>query len=243
MFDRAAIGYTPSPAKALRIALRASAILFFVGCGDRQTATSPARVTPQGGARSSLAYSSFAGAPMTLRGSATVAGSDLVITSGSSQVGAGWSSAKQRLSKYWETSFQFKIEPATCGVNSVADGFAFVLQNTAANAFAAGTQGSDLGYAGFTKALAIEFDILNSGAVYFDDSDNQVAVVSGGQFTTTAKLNPLKRTSPPIKLKDGVLHSVKITYDKGALTIVFDNDPTAMVVPVDLANVNNNGNI
>src|SRR5438270_1485 len=113
-------------------------------------------------------------ASLNLAGSAKVSNGVLVLTNGGGQISSAWNSSKQRLSAGWETNFQFQVAGAGC--SSLADGFAFVMQNGSATALASGTAGSDLGYSGMKSALAIEFDVFQSSG-YPDGDANHIAVV------------------------------------------------------------------
>ena len=143
------------------------------------------------------------------------------------------------------TSFQFRITPppAVSGVPP-ADGFAFVIQNGSfpgevpAGGCPASANGSsgifaleaadvncggDIGYAGLTHSLAVEFDDFQN---IWDADANHIAVQSCGANANSANHTSncfVARTLPPLEgggvtaglpvlLADGNVHSVVIKY-------------------------------
>jgi hypothetical protein len=218
----------------LRLVTGLVAILSLVACGD---STSPSSRARPGAAVHSLAFPSFDGSSLNLEGSATIAAGSLALTTASDQVAAAWNPAKQRFSGGWETSFQFQVSPAGC--SDLADGFAFVMQNGSATALVTGTGGSDLGYSGLRSAVAVEFDIFQSLG-YPDPDGNHIAVVSmnAGATTISAHNTPLKLVSVP-SIKDGLVHTVRMTYDKTNLNVYYDTATTpTLSVALNLLNVN-----
>ena len=229
-----------SALELLRTSLRVIALAALLACGD-QSVTGTSRLNADDeGPRNSLSYPSFAAGQLTQRGQALVTGGALVITSGSGNNSAAWHPVKQRMTPRWETNFTFKIIPATAcpNTNGIAEGFAFVIQNQASNALGTFTPG-ELGFNGFTKALAVEFDIFNSGASFQDANGNHIAVETNGAGALSTTVAPLISAQPPFSLQDGNTHSVRIVYARPAMDLYLDGSATPLfTVNVDLTSIN-----
>jgi hypothetical protein len=133
----------------------------------------------------------------------------------------------------FETNFQFQIvdrDPIFSG----ADGFAFVIQNSPAGVTALGGTGGNLGYSGIPNSLAIEFDTYQN--LEFSDADaNHVSVHSGGDLRELAALG---RTSVIPTLDDDQIHTARVVYLPGTLSIYLDsNSAPTLTVPVDLGSL------
>ncbi len=80
----------------------------------------------------------------------------------SSQSGAVWFRHKQRMSIGWSLEFTFRLwdqsKPCEVCQPAGAEGFAFVIQNSAMGQQALGEGSSGLGYKGIENSIAIEFD-------------------------------------------------------------------------------------
>ncbi|MBC7854874.1 MAG: protein kinase, partial [Pirellulaceae bacterium] len=138
-----------------------------------------------------------------------------------------WFSEKHFVSLGFETVFDFRM---TGGGNS---GLAFVVQNEVADAL--GRQGP-LGYAMIANSLAVEFDTfldINSG----DPNDNHVGVNTGGvDYNSPRAAYSLGSASPAADLNDGAVHTARIAYVPGSLSIYVDDLATPLLtVAVDLA--------
>jgi len=149
--------------------------------------------------------------------------------------GAAWYTAKQNVVNDFSTTFTFRIS------NGIADGFAFVIQNSPFGSEAIGNPGCEMGYGGIRPSIDVEFDIYQNN--YFcdaigDPSDNHVAVqvdgyvghIPGNPYYPygTLGLTNLSSVTPPINLKDGNVHLVTISYTRSTLTLtVAIDNPTA----------------
>lgn len=78
------------------------------------------------------------------------------------QAGAAWFIHKQRMSIGWSLEFTFRLwdrsQPCDVCQPAGAEGFAFVIQNSAKGLQALGEGSSGLGYKGIENSVAIEFD-------------------------------------------------------------------------------------
>lgn len=146
------------------------------------------------------------------------------------QRGAAWLTTKQPVLSGFETEFQFQITDPDWDWGG-ADGFAFVIQNYDISAL--GGYGGGMGYGthpfspyytpGIPNSVAIEFDTwFNS---YFGDpDDNHVSIQTRG----ITENNPdhtysLGTASAASSLKDGSIHTVRICYIPGVLTVFLDD--------------------
>jgi hypothetical protein len=167
----------------------------------------------------------------------TATPTQLSMTSGAGQTAAAWLPAPQPVGNSFTSQFQFQISPNND--SPIADGFAFVIQNSMNGTGALGTTGAGgyLGYQGLTNSVAIEFDTYPD---CWDPNGNHVAIQSNWMgannayhntscmsdptmVPTTSVVNPL--ASPLPNLSDGAVHSVTVTYIGGlnpTLTVVLD---------------------
>jgi hypothetical protein len=155
-----------------------------------------------------------------------------------SRWGAAWYTQTQPVAAGFTTTFQFQIteiEPGDIG----ADGFAFLVQNDAVDALAAG--GEDIGYGNFyltgiRNSLAIEFD-MHENDTQNDPNSNHISVQSRGTLENSAHTsNSLGLIIPPFNMKDGTIHTVNVQYVPGQLRLSLDAAPTPnLVVPVNLS--------
>jgi hypothetical protein len=230
-----------SALELLRTSLRVIALAALLACGD-QSITGARRLSADDeGPRNSLSYPTFvAGPTLKQKGQAVVTGGALVITNSPGSRSAAWHTVKQRLSPRWETNFTFKVQPSFCGSGALnlAEGFAFVIQNTASDTIGTVLDG-EIGFKGIPKALAVEFDFNNSGATFQDADENHIAVETNGTLALSATVSPLIYQLAPVNLKDGNTHSVRITYLRPTMELYVDGSTTPLfTVNVDLTNIN-----
>ena len=107
-----------------------------------------------------FSYAFFFGMPadLTLQGDA-VFQDEIRLTTGGDQRGAMWHQNKQTVATGFSTVFRFKMTPGP--INLWGDGFAFVLQDSAAGTDALGDGGSGIGYSGIERSLSIELDTFS----------------------------------------------------------------------------------
>ena len=158
-----------------------------------------------------------------------------------------WQPTPQKLSASFETTFKFQITAPGGLAPGGADGLALVIQSTSNTA--TGQLGGGIGYPGLTNALAIELDTWQNNENN-DPNGNHVAVQSCGTAAITAVHNTNTSGSgctwgspvtPSINFKDGQVHTVRVTYVPGALSVYFDGAATpAITSAITLTNVKGN---
>lgn len=169
---------------------------------------------------------------LSLNGTADTVGDVLRLTrSGEDGAGAAWFKATQAaLNGGFVTTFRFSIS------NGVADGFAFVIQADSDEAL--GGSGSDIGYGGIPRSVAIEFDTFT----FSDEFEGpHISVQTRGldpnspedQFSIGHAL------LPPWFLYAGPLE-LKIEYTPGVL-FVYAYDEPIFFCPLDLNTLDNGG--
>jgi hypothetical protein len=166
----------------------------------------------------------------------TATATTLTMSTAVNQTSAAWLPAKQTVGNGFTTQFTFQISSTG---DPVADGFAFVIQNSAAGTGALGATGMGgfLGYEGLTNSIAIEFDTYQND---WDTNNNHVAVQSNGTGPNTANHNTSAihqvNNSLATTLADGNVHTVKITYD-GATLLVFLDGTQVLSEAVSLSGI------
>lgn len=182
-----------------------------------------------------FSYSDFsATSGMTLLGEAAVVDDQLHLTSvGSGGAGAAWYTAsKAGLNAGFRTSFTASIR------SGPADGYAFVIQDDAAEAIGGG--GSDLGYSGIARSIAIEFDTF-----WFEDEFQgaHVSVQTRGANPNSWENNAsLAFAFLPQWFADGSPHDVMIEYTSGALFVYINSEPI-LFCPLDLGQLDGGGQL
>lgn len=154
-------------------------------------------------------------------------GSSLIITPASHRVaGAAWyTAAKQNVAANWEAEIRFRI---TDLLGTGADGIAFVVQNSAANAL--GGTGGAMGYGsnqyfdgasprGIPNSLAVELDMWdnqNPANDWADLSGNHVSIQSRGLLPNSPDQQySLGAANVPNSMSDGSIHTAIINYVAG----------------------------
>jgi hypothetical protein len=162
------------------------------------------------------------------------------------QAGAAWLPAKQSVQGGFEATFQWQISRP--GQAEGADGFAFVVQNASVlfpRGLALGDGGDGISYSGIPNSLAVEFDTLQNppeefGGQLGDPNNNHISLQSRGTLPNSAdptfSLGSTTQGPPAIPLlADGNVHTTKVAYVPGTLTIFLDNlTRPVLTVPVDL---------
>jgi hypothetical protein len=185
----------------------------------------------------SFAFSDFTSlAGLQLNGDAAKSGTELRLAPqglGREGAGSAWFTTKQTVEQGFDTTFSFRIA-------GIADGFAFVIQNSSASAL--GGTGGDLGYgralaSGIPNSIAIEFDIILNGDDPGEPSDNHISVHTRGTQPNSRfeefSIGAANLASP--NLNDGSVHQGRIKYANGTLQIFVDNlDTPRLSVPTNL---------
>jgi uncharacterized repeat protein (TIGR01451 family) len=157
------------------------------------------------------------------------------------QVGSVWFNRLQPVAGGFSTTFTFQITPPAPSTELPfpADGFAFVIQNSAAGTAALGQSGGAMGYGGvipvnpsfpgIDNSLAVEFDTFANDPWDFIegvDAANHVAIQSCGtnpntvDHTATYTIGDsspipcnLDIATAPVTLADGKPHTVQVEYN------------------------------
>lgn len=206
-----------------------------------------------GGASPALAdfsYSNFNTAPnISFVGAATHTAPTLSVTPPvRASAGAAWRSDAQRVVDGFISNFTFSINDIT-GIGS--DGFAFVIQNDARGNAAIGGSGGAMGYAtntvypsqtGIANGVAIEFDTWNNQGDWEDfSSAHHVSVQTMGQgVMIPSGTASLGHAIPASDFGDGNLHTARVVYVPGSLSIFLDDNVTPLLsVSVNLGAILN----
>jgi len=146
------------------------------------------------------------------------------------QRGAAWYPDPVHLADGFDVSFQFRI---TEEFGSRGDGFAFVIQDE--QPFAIGQGGSDLGYGnGITRSLAVEFDTF---AFINEFPHDHVSVQTRGMAPNSSNdTYSLGHVVLPSTLADNTVHTCRLIYEAGVLTVHLDG-MVVLSVPIDLQNI------
>jgi len=152
------------------------------------------------------------------------------------KIGAAWYTEKQRIDLGFDTVFRFQMTSGT------GDGLAFVIQNERSSAM--GWWGAALGYSswppdnaiGISHSLAVEFDTYQNGGYWGDPAHDHVSINSHGTEPNDADHHYSLACSWAIPtLADGSVHSARITYLPGNMSVYLDGAASpAVSVPVDL---------
>jgi hypothetical protein len=198
-------------------------------------------------------FSSTAG--LQTLGTAVKSGTSLRVVSEGNwcQVGAAWRSDKQLISQGFDTSFTFKT---TNTADNFGDGFAFVVQNSAAGVSAAGSDGGGIGYAsnenggvGIANSLALEVDFWDNGPSFPDPNSETASESTTDRFThLSIQTRGTLANSPSHDyslgyaqanaIKDGNVHTLRLLYQPGTLDVFFDNGASpAITAAVDFSSL------
>jgi len=150
--------------------------------------------------------------------------------------GSAWFTTPQSVSGAFSTTFTFQLSGTSSSGDGNADGFAFVIQNSALAAL--GPDGCGLGYGdsntgcapttgGIPYSLAIEFDTYQNAD---DPNNNHVAIQSCGGATPNSidhvsggvslPCNLALNSAPGVTLADGNPHTVTVTYSGPSTTLL-----------------------
>lgn len=146
--------------------------------------------------------------------------------------GAVWHQVKQNISGGFTTRFQFQMKDVgglpefVTTVEAGADGFAFVIQNYDPTAL--GATGEGIGYKNIPNSIAVEFDTFDNGPIRWegngDPNNNHISVNTLGTAPNNSfHYASLGTTTEIPNLSDGNIHSVKIQYTPGTLSIFIDD--------------------
>ncbi|MEK6643662.1 MAG: lectin-like protein [Planctomycetota bacterium] len=176
-------------------------------------------------------YPDFASvADLTLNGDAAQSGIVLRLTPDiSGQAGSAWyTTTKQHVSDGFDTTFGIRMTGGMSG-----DGMAFVIQDESTTALGAG--GSDLGYGGISRSIAIEFDTFG----FFPETDNHISIQTRGLLgNDSSDQYSLVQVNVQTDLNDGQRHDFLIRYRPGVLLVFLDgSDVPTIDIALDLQNL------
>jgi hypothetical protein len=185
-------------------------------------------------------YANFASLDdLHLVGNAVIRDEGLLLTPPTPEyrVGAVWYRRRVNVAQGFETTFIYGVERPNPLVGS--DGLAFVVQNDRPDPL--GSWGGDLGYNGIRKSAAVEFDMIRNED-QGDPNDNHVSLQTRFENANSANHNhPFSEgfSNPvPVRLSDGQLHTVYISYHPPDWAIYVDNRNNPVVqAKLDLKNV------
>ena len=140
------------------------------------------------------------------------------------KAGSAWFTTQQPVTAAFSTTFTFQLSDTS---TYIADGIAFVIQNSAAGTTALGNGGCSMGFAddtlgscagttgGITNSVAIAFKTYNNGADY--PGANSVSIESNGSAANcinlaTCTVAVVENLPGGIQLADGNIHAVTIAY-------------------------------
>ena len=153
----------------------------------------------------------------TLLGTAIAVGAitRLSTANGLASSGAAWTVDQHEVAPGFKVEFDFKIAPAA---PNGGEGFAFVIQ--ASGPTALGGDGSNLGYGGLARSLAIEFDthfdapqgdpVFGEHVSVHFNSSNPAGQNSASEVFSIGASNPA--TGGPVDFNDNQPHHVRIQY-------------------------------
>lgn len=166
-------------------------------------------------------FSSLVG--LTLNGDAAQNGTDLrLVPAVDSKKGSAWNNTQQFVHGF-DTTFQFRISNPG-GAGGGADGFAFLIQNSAAGTAALGGGGGNIGYMnGIENSLVIEFDTFDNGAGLDDVAADHIGVY---RMTSTSDVSTAANRQARVSIsniEDSAVHTARIVYVPGNLQVFLDN--------------------
>ncbi|HWL95584.1 MAG TPA: L-type lectin-domain containing protein [Phycisphaerae bacterium] len=182
--------------------------------------------------RADFVYSDFSSlVGLTLNGDA--AGTDDVLRvapAAQGQAGSAWYTAsKAHVADGFDTVFQFQMHGG-----DGADGLAFVIQDSSATALGVG--GSDMGYGGIPRSLAVELDTFG----FFPETDNHVSIQTNGAGPNSHEdaFSIGMANFPFPDLNDGQTHTFTVRYRPGVMVVYLDSNIPLMHIEVDLQDLN-----
>lgn len=179
---------------------------------------------------SALSFNGTTYVPNTTQGPLQLTADDIGGTSA-----AVWLPTAVPVSTAFSTTFNFQITPTSTGPNSIADGFAFVIQGspTGNTTLETGASGGNLGYLGISNSIAFEFDTYyNSGTGFNDPTPAEglpyaahIGIQSLGMMPNSPDHTAAGLSAPKLAgFDDGAQHTATITYDGNSnLTVSLDN--------------------
>jgi hypothetical protein len=152
----------------------------------------------------------FAGATLSLAGSAAISGSSLLLTNGgTNEEAAAWFPSTVNVQSF-TTTFTFQLtKPSTSA--AMADGFMFVIQNNSATTFQAGDTGGNLGFTGMPHSVGIDFDLYSN----VGESGDGTGIFSNGAQPEKPNTD---LSASGLYLNSGDVMKATLTYNGTTLT-------------------------
>ena len=155
---------------------------------------------------------------------------------GSEEPGSAWYNVEKPLvAGNFSTTFQFKLSGGSDGNGTNgSDGFTFVIQNGSSTALYRGANG--VGYDGMPDSVAIEFDTFQNSEMN-DTSQSSISVHTNGTGPNNASESYSlgHYDTPGFILDDAQVHTTKVSYTPGNMSIYLDNVATPVLnIPIDL---------
>lgn len=150
--------------------------------------------------------------------------------------GAVWYNNEVGISAGFDTQFEFSIVPGLV----LAEGMAFVIHRAASGTSTLAGPVWGLGYGPgasnqpIANSLAIEIDTFQDG-FQSDTSANELSIHTNGTGPNNAHEDfSIGRTTPAFNLSDGAIHTMRVLYVPGTLSVFIDNLTTPLLsVPYD----------
>jgi len=190
----------------------------------------------------SFSYPDFSSAAqLNLLGNSVQAGNAIRLTANASnQSGWMWRTTPMPILNGFDTTFTFRVAPSPVGIK--AEGLAFVVHADPDGASAMGGTVWGIGYgtganntSGIRNSIVIEFDTYQD-AFLGDTSNNELTIHTRGVLANDeAEQWSIGRVTPTQNFADNQVHTVRVVYVPGTLTVYYDNLTTpALTRPFDL---------
>ncbi|MCA8978352.1 MAG: IPT/TIG domain-containing protein [Planctomycetes bacterium] len=184
----------------------------------------------------SFTYTDFGNvASLAMLGNATQAGTTLRLTAnGSNQSGWAWHRTAMPILAGFDTTFTFRITPPSLGTK--AEGMAFVIHDDPNGIATTGGTVWGIGYGtganqstGIRNSVAFELDTYQDGNLG-DTSANELTIhTRGNNGNNENEQWSIGRNTPATVLSNGQLHTLRIHYVPGTLSVHVDNAPTPAI--------------
>jgi len=189
----------------------------------------------------SFSYPDFSNTTtLSLLGNAAQSGTALRLTAnGSNQSGWSWHQTAMPIIAGFDTTFTFRITPPAFGTK--AEGMAFVIHDDPSGTGTMGGTVWGIGYGngansspGIRNSIAIELDTFQDGFLG-DTSANELTVHTRGPAGNNEQEQwSIGRNTPSTNLSNGQVHTLRILYVPGTLSVFVDNAVLpALQVPYD----------
>jgi hypothetical protein len=184
----------------------------------------------------SFSYPDFSStAQLNLLGNSVQTGNSIRLTANASnQTGWFWRQTAVPLVNGFDTTFTFRILPPSPGTK--AEGMALVIHNDPNGASAMGGTVWGMGYGagansngGIRNSIAIELDTYLDPFLN-DSSANELTIhTRGTSGNNENELYSIGRVTPPGNFVNGQVHTVRVVYVPGTISVYVDNPVTPVL--------------